>query len=575
MDTEYEGIINRFVETGVSLMFITADNLLENKSIDMEVWKHIVDAYEILLMSPQSSLISRQVQAIGSLARAITASTPELASTYGTQIPSTSDDNLTANFAVNLYRAIEVKHRIERKGAKGVDNASLYFELGNSLYALLPFVQNEKRFSSALRVADIYLQSLQLLIVENDLAKAILAAINFVCIVNVFALTKYMAEALKWGEQLVMAANGQATDESRWYMLNLSSNLINTCKLLGKQRTSEAREYYEKGLALALNLKKELDSLGLGGLTELGVESEAYFNLYDKCMIDCVILSANLARVAPRQFEEYANKAWEYLREYSSLADKFTDPDLLLKAAQLRRQVYNNLREVQTDWVPPDADQENLEQPDLSNAFHQLEIHIDAYRSQAVDSAKQIKLLPNLEAQHEGITEALESRYREILLGLSTVLSEVGLNHHTCRFFLALGAIASCRMLTSQLLVSWILHIEKNDTQLSQYRKEVYTRQQIAAMSHIGDEIKLVGVMVGLAVFVESLQLISGLQKTLPLMLRDHNVKLLDAILGKALARRYDDRKLAATSDLVSLLQSFPEAVRSTFLKAYNQSRLD
>lgn len=409
MDTEYEDIINRFVEAGDSLMFITAKNLLENIPIDMEVWTHIVEAYDILLMSLQPSLISRELQAIGCLAHAITASTPELASTYGTQIPSTSDDNLTASFAANLYQAIEVKHRIERKGTQGVDNASLYYELGRSLHELLPFAPNEERFSSALRIADIYLQSLQLLIVENDLAKAILAAQDFVIIVNANALTQYMTVALNLGEQLVLAANGKLTDERKKNLLGLSNNLINTCKLLGKQRTSEAREYYEKGLALALNLKKDLDSLELGDLKELGVGPGMYFLLYDHCMGNCVILSANLARIVPQQFEEYANKAWEYLREYSSLADKFADPDLLLKAAQLRRQVYNDLRKVQTDWVPPDADHENLEQPDLSDAVDQLMVHIDACRSQAVDSANQIKLLSNLEAQHVVITQVLKA----------------------------------------------------------------------------------------------------------------------------------------------------------------------
>ena len=126
-------------------------------------------------------------------------------------------------------------------------------------------------------------------------------------------------------------------------------------------------------------------------------------------------------------------------------------------------------------------------------------------------------------------------------------------------------------MLTSQLLISLLTPIEENDAQLSRYRNEVRTRQQIGAMGHFEDEMKLVGVMFCLAEFVESLQLISSLQKTLPLMLRDHNAVLLNAILGKAQVRRYDDRKQLATVDLLSLQQSFPESARSTVLDAYQQ----
>ncbi len=310
----------------------------------------------------------------------------------------------------------------------------------------------------------------------------------------------------------------------------------------------------------------------------LGHDGEApkiLLAMREKSVSAFVVSHANLAIALPDQFDTQASHAWKYLEEYFALAVQHNDPDIRLHAEEVKRRICRKLHEANPAWTPPDIRQDDSDLPDIDNTDEMVRLRqkmdqILGSRLRGVDRI--VRSVNRSENPEKALSYELNRFYSEMTDQLSAVVSDVGLNHHSCRFILALGLIASGQMKSlASMSVTRMLKADE-DAQAS-HGKELSHRQKLPSSKYFGEQMSLLGTITSLAELTESLQISPSLRGVMFSMLRRHNAKLLQKILSETDHQMIQsNRSHTEADDLALLLKGFSQQAKTAALDAYDSS---
>ena len=278
-----------------------------------------------------------------------------------------------------------------------------------------------------------------------------------------------------------MAAHPSPKADIGTNMCAIASNLLNTCNHLAKNSSSPS-VFFDKQLAIALYGRNLC--LALRGVAE---DAGLLLNLYENLLRGLVFAELNLTRTYPEKFDVHANAGWDYLREYHRLADEVKEPDIQQRCDELGIQLRALFNRVNPKWSTPSD-----EIPVLSDESDPALLidRLKRARERARSEARKILDCGDSEQQLKALDEVLSCTYEGLAASMSVVIKDIGLNHHVCRQFAALGAFAGGRLgtLATEAIFPWLMSVEKLDEGPQGHRKEIRRRQQLPSLKHFNEE---------------------------------------------------------------------------------------
>jgi hypothetical protein len=571
-------IINKLaniIDLAPSLLTATARRLLSGEEADSGEWQSLRGDCEDsmnVLQNPanahlsQTEFISR-IQIFWQLAIVATAPDLSAAREVARQIPN----NEHTEREYKLGQAT-IFIRIAKSGEE--DQATALYDLAYSIFELAPYAPDDETFERGLEyAAETSQKALEIHLQKGDLAVAIRPASLLTTVATIifaqFGRADYLEKVLSLSEQIVLA-DITVTDEAESELCILSHNLANAYSKMAEQIPANAQNFCLRGLKVA---RRGVDIAQ--NLQITGPDASIYQTLKRACIQHACIFETNLAIAIPEEFELHGNATMSFLQLYAELAKQLSDPDIDYTFNKFQERICETLHEANPHWLPLNETEAYTRIVGLNTSI-EMEVwyykYIEPAQEQAFKDVDQIRNIQNVFEQRGLIEQTLANWFSEMEHLLKIIVEEIGVNHHTCRLLLVLGAISSGRLglLDPLSMLTWTFG-KINEENLKDEDKRVATRQQMLAMRHLPEEINFVGSLVKLATLTSSFHDTPALTSFIQITLREHNTTLLENVLPQVSHIQQLQQEQTKSNDLKFLLQGLPKEAGVMLLLRYYQ----
>ena len=339
-------LVGRVFEPVPVLLSEATRLLFEGGPPDRASWLSAAESYETLLVELGDGYLELPagLTAVGELARLMIALDLKDVCQIAVRIPEVKDQKQLDSVVKALvsYRKTEFP---------GEHQASEAANLANEMYSLIgSYARDREMVPLALgQVVRQYGQALQLYQQSGRLHQALRAACGFIANANSLATQfdhpEFLNAALRYGEEVADADGMRSSASQPLAVAALSSNLLTTCRLLSERNPAQAGEHIRKGLAFAGRLREAIHlARDHCDQPEILALLDHRYHQYQ------VTFHLALAKAEPGEFEPAAAAAWAALDRFSMFAEESGDPDVKLRSALLRRQLSDQLRELQVTF---------------------------------------------------------------------------------------------------------------------------------------------------------------------------------------------------------------------------------
>jgi len=535
--------------------------ILAGDAMDRPLWRHLAAECERAALSGAAESLPASVSAIQQLAPVVLADDLAQARRLADAIP----DLPRYDLASRLAAAIVADREIE---SAATGRAAVHAELAQRLYELLADADGaDERIAGLKRIVGLHRNAGDAAQEAGDTSAWLQATGMFVAYANILAIhhdvEDFTSEALGRAAQ-VMTAPELMQPEHSGSLVVLANNLMTTHRRVAQDRLPLLPAAVKKMAAVVDVAQRAFDVLD-----KESPDAEMAALSLENCVRELIKAQVTLARSDEKYFASLAGEAWTSLGRYAGLASQVHDPDMVLRACELKRQACNGLLQEVPDWVPPGAHADDVQPP---------ETDFDAtYRARqllAKETVEHVRAAGSPERQFERARSALTAWYGELQTELRPVLAEIGLNHHAVKLLAALGAIASGRLgsIASEVTVGWMFE-RGDESSLRGYARDVYHRQELLAIECHAEDVTSVIIIAGIAQLVEAIQPDAVLFEHVQGALRELNAQLLRQLLAQdGLSHFHAEQSRRADHDLLALKSKFTAPNAQIMLRAYRDA---